>query len=319
MDGGLIPIEQVPSDFFAEMLDKEKMDIDVTFIPDEEGTLTNLVRDKIREIATGNSELKMDASHFLAIKLAKITKGKISPGLLTFLTSERVVNEKKEYRVNIWKLAVDEVLQFNFNDIETTLKHIKEVYSQSSIFFKGAIFIGKNHPSSFTHGYVSDYQISKKGDVAVYWINKFLQCQFRINSHQGTKILVDQLKNDLKSSNHIKRNMALNTLNVLKYRTGRHTIKEIIDTFYSEELAEETLEKFKPSRIIQQPFEILQSQIKKAIIKRVMKFQIKEHEVILSGLNELFENDISIDLDSEEEYINIKIKGSLKDETYSSR
>jgi hypothetical protein len=70
-----------------------------------------------------------------------------------------------------------------------TIELLNDIFSRSSRLRKLALFDGRQIRSHFTTARVLDFQAGGVGEVARFWIDRFLDAQFSISDEAGTRLL----------------------------------------------------------------------------------------------------------------------------------
>lgn len=102
---------------------------------------------------------------------------------------------EKQRQLVIWAFPKDEPFHFKANGERARVKILKDAFSRSSSFKKGALFEGDNTGSSFWAAHVIDKQAdSAFGAAADYWVRLFLEGRPSLTGKAGTRLLAKCLR-----------------------------------------------------------------------------------------------------------------------------
>lgn len=130
-----------------------------------------------------------------AMKMAKRLSNamdKRSEFTLLMLVAYQVGNQRQ---LVIWAFPKDEPFHFKTSGERARVKILKDAFSRSSSFKKGALFEGDNIDSSFWEAHVIDKQAENAfGSAADYWVRIFLDGRPSLTGKAGTRLLAKCLR-----------------------------------------------------------------------------------------------------------------------------
>ncbi|WP_254508987.1 hypothetical protein [Anatilimnocola floriformis] len=103
-------------------------------------------------------------------------------------------------RLVMWAFPKEEPFQFSSSQERARIKVLKNAFSRSSSFKKGALLQGPNTNAAFWTGRVIDKQgESGPGTAADYWVSLFLDSVPSLNGTAGTRVLAKCLRSTFDS------------------------------------------------------------------------------------------------------------------------
>lgn len=147
---------------------------------------TNDVRDAVMAFAFGEPARARAAAQSLAGRLATSMDRRSASCLLV----PAGYRDSDSARVVLWVFPRDAAFQLRIRGDTPSVDVLKNVFSQTSHLRKGAAFQGKERRTDFLKGRVLDHQAkSTLGNVADFWIGRFLQCTLSLRGEAGSRML----------------------------------------------------------------------------------------------------------------------------------
>lgn len=169
-----------------------QVDLNGDLAPD--GGRRSDVRDAVLGLAFERSATARTAALDLARRLSRAMDER-SPDCLFLIAAYRE-RGKDERRVAVWIFPQDEAFRFSPGGqaASTDIELLTDIFSRTSGLRKMALFSGKDIKTHFLGARVLDFQTGRADDVAVFWIERFLDAKLSITPAAGTKVLADGLR-----------------------------------------------------------------------------------------------------------------------------
>ena len=317
IDGNAIKLTDDLQEYFNDVIEKTKEStgaVQIHFKRQKDGSQQNDVRDQIRTIAFGDSGSREKVTKELASRLTSCTDKRSQKGLFVVLVRKEGSKEQ-EYAVYLLLFGSDKPIQAKGHPgASISLKLTKDAFSRQSRHYKTAYFKGKKTSSSFWEGVIEDNQ-AKKNDVAAFWMTKFLNCDFLVDSRQGTQILVQATKKILSEIENQKEKIdMIGSISALSARGGTISFKNIVENVIPLK-SKESFQNALPveSTSYNQPFEISKKSLERKLkIKLTVQLEGKNGETVQVLGNEEVLKDI-IRTRKNSKTIDIHFRGTLID------
>jgi hypothetical protein len=150
---------------------------------------------QLRELVIAYCFGSAQEAKLAAMKMAKRLSSAMdnrSEFTLLMLVAYQVGNQRQ---LVIWAFPKDEPFHFKASGERARVKILKDAFSRSSSFKKGALFEGDNTDLSFWGAHVIDKQAdSAFGAAADYWVRLFLEGRPSLTGKAGTRLLAKCLR-----------------------------------------------------------------------------------------------------------------------------
>lgn len=314
--GSPIGIETIPKDFFIPLFAKQpdKYPIDIVFKP-EGGVQQNSVRSLIRRIVFGDLDEKQSATKELAFLLAKVSDKRSPTGLFIIMTGS-IGNLS---RILLWKFPADETLRASISSTGISIQLLKDAFSRKSTYFKAAMFEGSPAEDSFWKGKVEDKQAKHRiKEASEFWILNFLNATPALTDARGTKILSKGFRETIKKIDSVEEKSALiDAVSVIKSQSGRNiSIRECANLYMAENVRGIFIKSAGGEAIADAIFKIDQKVLSKEL---KIKSITLDNLFTVRGPLDKFEDTVTIATTSEEDVVEVCLKGIITSESIHSR
>ncbi|MEQ8475570.1 hypothetical protein [Fulvivirga sp.] len=170
---------------------------DIAFNRGEDGLQNNKTRSIILDYVNQNS---LDNGREIAKRLQEVTTGRSGLGLLFIIYGEN--NTKK--RVVISRFAANTGVLADEQSGTITIEYVERVFMKSDKAYKAAVYEDSDAKGGFWNGKAVDKQINNDLQISEYWINEFLQSDFRTTGTRGTRYLSNSLKKAISSAESVE-------------------------------------------------------------------------------------------------------------------
>lgn len=210
-------------------------------------------RDLVKDLAFAD-ETRADAAALdLARRLSRSMDQRTPlPHLLVAKASVR--NGKGDTR--LWAFPQDEAFRFSVTD-RPTLELLDQVFSRMSRLRKAAAFQGEDNDSDFITGRVLDQQAGRQPtEVARYWWDYFLDCDFRMTPAQGTSMLAKAIQTAMTRQTEPERRRELGVVAAFipQAPARLRSLEDIVDDLVPDHLRQEVLMSSPHPHLNAQPF-----------------------------------------------------------------
>ena len=183
---------------------------------------TSPMRDQAMAFGFAQTDEAGVAARGLATQLSR-SMDRRSKDCLFLIAAYRESANAPNRRVAMWMFPQDDA--FRFSPGEQNIEFLTDIFSRTSGLRKLALFAGRDAPTSFLQADVLDYQLGRGGDVADFWVERFLDATLAMLPATGTRMLADALKkaadqDDLTSEERDQINAAAIALQPLRKLTG---------------------------------------------------------------------------------------------------
>ena len=187
--GGEIPFSNELEVLLEESIRTAKFDsrIEVNFIFPEDNTRNNEIRDLIMSYCFGNKDQADDAAKKLALYLSN-AMNRVKQDCLFILAVKEDGNIRQ---ATLWSFPADTSFRFLDSTDQIDIEILEDVFSKTSNYRKAALFEGENLKGDFLSGRILDVQ---GGEVAKFWYEEFLQCNFALESGRGARYLANFIR-----------------------------------------------------------------------------------------------------------------------------
>jgi hypothetical protein len=253
LTGTEIPIDDgklcsMLSDIFARS--DTECDIPIIFKP-EDGQQKNAVRSEIIHVVT---EKSVESAAPLAARLQQVTSATSGMGLLFICIGE----EQTAKKVVISRFPADEGVVAEKTANKLTVSFVEQVFLKSSFSYKAVAYKDESVLAGFWTGYVVDKQINHGSKaVAAYWIEDFLQSDFKTTSATGTKRLALALRKAASNTTDpvVKSEIASSVQLATNMPRKAATIESFCDHFHFSPATKEAIfHEVRPAKLIHEKF-----------------------------------------------------------------
>lgn len=152
---------------------------------------THQMREKFVTYCFDTASAAKSAAIAIAQKLGKSMDDRSDSTLLMLAAYQ----DDPVRRLVMWAFPKEEPLHFSMAGQQARVKILKNAFSRSSFFKKGALLEGENTQPSFWSAHVIDRQAeSGTGTAADYWVNLFLDSVPSLSGRAGTLLLARCLR-----------------------------------------------------------------------------------------------------------------------------
>jgi hypothetical protein len=239
-------------------------------------------RDLIKSLAFADAASADSSALDLARRLSRSMDQRTPlPHLLVAKATLR--GRKGETR--LWAFPQDDVFRFSVTD-RPTLELLDQVFSRMSKLRKAARFDGENNDSDFIMGQVLDQQAGRQPtEVARYWVDNFLDCDFRMTPAQGTTMLAKAIQTALTRQTEPERRRELGVVAAFipQAPARLRSLEDIVDELVPDHLRQEVLMSSPYPRLNAQPF-TLESATFRALVGSLI-FQLESGVIVTSPVS----------------------------------
>ena len=169
----------------------QECNIPIRFLMAEDGSQQNDVRSELLDLLRHPS---LEAANTLGARLRDVTNVKSGIGLLFF-----VLAGSADQKVVISRFPADQGILAEAHEATLDVEFVERIFMKNQATYKAAMYHGKSLKADFWDGMVVDKQASI-GHSASYWINDFLQSDFKTTPQAGSMRLAIALREAAKAT-----------------------------------------------------------------------------------------------------------------------
>jgi len=250
--------------------------------PDGTPRRSCVARDLVKALAFADEPTADAASLDLARRLSRSMDQRTPlPHLLVMKAN--VASGSGETR--LWAFPQDDAFRFSVTD-RPTLELLDQVFSRMSKLRKAAAFAGDDNDSDFLLGRVLDQQAGRQPtEVARYWVDFFLDCDFRMTPAQGTIMLAKALQAAIsrQSDPEHRRELGVVAAFIPQAPPRQRSLEDIVEDLVPEHLRQEVLMSSPAPRLNAQPFTLEPTTFRTLVGSLI--FQLDGGVIVTSPIN----------------------------------
>lgn len=215
----------------------------------------------------------------------------------------------------LWAFPQDEAFRFSVTD-RPTIELLDQVFSRMSRLRKAATFKGEDNDSDFIIGKVLDQQAGRQPtEVARYWWDYFLDCDFRMTPAQGTTMLAKALQTAMTRQTEPERRRELGVVAAFipQAPPRLRSFEDIVDELVPDHLRQEVLMSSPHPQLNAQPFTIEPATFRTLVGSLI--FQL-EGGVIVTAPVDLVDRGDGLDRPVRVEGSRLRCEGDIVNEKY---
>jgi hypothetical protein len=193
--------------------DKE-CSIPICFLPTKSGAQENEMRSLLIKFCASPEQAN---GLPIAERLGRHTTHRSKLGLLFLI----IGHEKGETKLLISRFPAEKGIIADVESSELRVEYIEKVFMKSAMLYKAALYQAPLPKAGFWSGYATDKQINSANyDIAQYWIQHFLQSEYKTTSKAGSKRIALAIRKASQSSDKLSVKRELSELSNYLIRAG---------------------------------------------------------------------------------------------------
>lgn len=273
--GGSVAFDDDFKGVLAEYLTKSKLKtqptVNLRHRKDANHAAGHFLRGQMLEYCFSSATAAKGAAVKIAEKLSKSTDGRSDSTLLMFAAySQGTVR-----RLVMWAFPKEEPFHFSMSGKQARVKILKDAFSRSSTYKKGALVEGENTDTSFWSAHVIDRQAEKShGTAADYWVSLFLDSTPSLSGKAGTRLLAICLRKTHESlSDQVDKDQVATAIVAIRACTNRRWSLQKFATDYLTDNAKRVFLEHTPSESRTAVFSLDKEEFSERLSFRVFRTQ----------------------------------------------
>lgn len=176
---------------------EDEYTIDITFNQGADGSQVNPCRTLLVDHLTAPT---IETGRLVAARLAQFTTRRSGLGLLFLITGRDGPNRK----IVVSRFPAHSAVSAEANAATLNLAFLERVFMKNAYSYKAVVYQHTSLATGFWSGRAIDKQVEARDrEVSQYWINEFLDSDFRTTPTRGTRLLANALKAAVSKSKDI--------------------------------------------------------------------------------------------------------------------
>jgi len=172
----------------------DRRDFEISFDPNADGSQQNDCRDLF---ISAVSNPCLASSEPIADRLQIVTDNRSGIGLFFVMTGQHGV----KYRIVVSRFPANEAILAEVDETGLDVEYLERVFIKKTSSYKAALFEDTNPASEFWNGWATDRQAGGEAEnISSYWLNDFLNADFKETPKAATRRLAEALKKAIRSN-----------------------------------------------------------------------------------------------------------------------
>ena len=168
--------------------------IEIVFVPDEQGNQKNELRDRLVRYAKDPS---LSSGRLIAESLQRVTTNRSGLGLLFLLKGTR---SDGRHVLVISRFPASQGITATESSRTLAVEFLEQVFMKNAKAYKSAFFQTVHLDAGFQEGRAIDRQSIGTDELSEYWIKDFLESQMRTTGPAGTRRLAEAVRGAVKDA-----------------------------------------------------------------------------------------------------------------------